>query len=218
MTGAAGRTGPMPRFHVCRDFLPAGEAPGLLEWALASEGAHRTSVVRGGRYDPATRSSSSVPIDVTDPLVRPIIDRVDAEQAELLARIGIKPFEVIHTQLELTAYNDGAFFRQHMDTFTGTGEGGRTRIVSGVYYLHRQPRAFEGGELRLYPFGATAAATATATDAVAGGGKGADVTPEHNSCVFFPSWALHEVLPVRCPTRRFEDSRFAISFWLNGRV
>jgi SM-20-related protein len=30
----------------------------------------------------------------------------------------------------------------------------------------------------------------------------------------FPSWVLHEVRPVSCPSKRFVDSRFAINCWL----
>jgi SM-20-related protein len=36
----------------------------------------------------------------------------------------------------------------------------------------------------------------------------------HNTFVVFPSWVLHEVLPVSCPTKQFIDSRFALNFWL----
>jgi Rps23 Pro-64 3,4-dihydroxylase Tpa1-like proline 4-hydroxylase len=48
----------------------------------------------------------------------------------------------------------------------------------------------------------------------AGEEGGADIAPEPNSLVLFPSWAPHEVLLVRCPSGRFEDSRFAINCWI----
>jgi hypothetical protein len=40
------------------------------------------------------------------------------------------------------------------------------------------------------------------------------VEPEHNSAVFFPSHLNHEVLPVTCRSKAFEDSRFAINVWI----
>ena len=125
----------------------------------------------------------------------------------LLEQLAVKPFELRTTELEISAYNDGAFFRRHIDTVTGVGGLDSHRIVSGVLYLHGQPRRFEGGELRIFPYGAFDAA----------GDEHLDVQPSANSCVFFPSWAPHEVRPVRCPSGQFQDSRFAINIWLKGR-
>jgi Rps23 Pro-64 3,4-dihydroxylase Tpa1-like proline 4-hydroxylase len=41
-----------------------------------------------------------------------------------------------------------------------------------------------------------------------------DIEPTNDTLVFFPSWFPHEVLPVACPSGRFEDSRFAINCWV----
>jgi len=98
-------------------------------------------------------------------------------------------------ELYVHAYNDGTFFRKHPDNHGGANW---RRRVSCVYYLHRRPRAFEGGTLVIY----------------SEGGRAFPVESVHNSIVFFPSSLVHEVLPVRCPTHRFEDSRFAINVWV----
>jgi SM-20-related protein len=100
-------------------------------------------------------------------------------------------------QLELYvhAYNDRTFFGKHPDNHGGANW---RRRVSCVYYLHRRPRAFEGGDLVIYgPCG-----------------NSFPVISLHNSIVFFPSSLLHEVLPVTCRSRQFEDSRFAINVWV----
>jgi Rps23 Pro-64 3,4-dihydroxylase Tpa1-like proline 4-hydroxylase len=77
------------------------------------------------------------------------------------------------------------------------------RTVSGVYYFYRQPKAFDGGELRLYAFGEEAFV---------------DIEPSENAFVAFPSFAAHEVLPVTCPSGAFEDSRFSVNCWLHCEV
>jgi SM-20-related protein len=41
-----------------------------------------------------------------------------------------------------------------------------------------------------------------------------EIEPANDRLVFFPSWFPHEVLPVVCPSGRFEDSRFAVNFWI----
>lgn len=65
----------------------------------------------------------------------------------------------------------------------------------------RRPRGFAGGELRLHPFSPD------------GARDWLDIEPEHNALLAFPSWAPHEVRPVNCPSRRFEESRFAVKVW-----
>ena len=110
---------------------------------------------------------------------------------------GIFGIDLADPQIELYvhAYNDGTRFARHSDAHGG---GNWRRRISCVYYLHRRPRAFEGGDLLVYD----------------GRGRAHPVAPEHNSAVFFPSDLLHEVLPVTCPSRAFADSRFAINIWI----
>jgi SM-20-related protein len=125
-----------------------------------------------------------------------------------LVRLSIKPFAIREPELEVSAYNDGAFFQPHIDTMTGQPGRDSCRMVSGVYYFQGQPKGFEGGELRLHRFGSRG-----------GDNEGhIDLAPIANSCLLFPSWAPHEVRPVRCPSGRFEDSRFAVNIWLHAAI
>jgi Rps23 Pro-64 3,4-dihydroxylase Tpa1-like proline 4-hydroxylase len=58
----------------------------------------------------------------------------------------------------------------------------------------------------------------TGVYSLAGGkvsGAFVDIEPANDTLVFFPSWYPHEVLPVSCPSGRFEDSRFAINCWVH---
>jgi Rps23 Pro-64 3,4-dihydroxylase Tpa1-like proline 4-hydroxylase len=75
--------------------------------------------------------------------------------------------------------------------------------LSGVYYFHARTNAFTGGALRLYPF------------AIGSTNRFIDVEPVHNSFAAFPSCVMHEVMPVRCPSRQFRDARFSINCWVH---
>ena len=101
-------------------------------------------------------------------------------------------------QLELLgqAYNEGGSFGKHSDADAG-GPNWQRRL-SGVYYVHREPRNFTGGALAIYQ---------RRTRYV--------VEPDHNSALFFPRDLVHEVLPVRCNSGAFEDSRFAVNVWIS---
>jgi len=94
------------------------------------------------------------------------------------------------------AYNDGGSFAKHSDASAG-GPNWQRRL-SGIYYLHARPRQFDGGGLAVYYRR----------------GKACVVEPDHNSAVFFPRDLVHEVLPVACDSRAFEDSRFAVNVWI----
>jgi Rps23 Pro-64 3,4-dihydroxylase Tpa1-like proline 4-hydroxylase len=121
--------------------------------------------------------------------------------------------EAAAVELELAAHGDGAHFHAHLDIPNGKhrkplgAEPGMDRILSAVYYFHREPKAFSGGDLRLFRFGAHPADGPVAEE------DRVDIAPLQNSLVAFPSWALHEVRPIQCPSQAFEDYRFAINCW-----
>jgi SM-20-related protein len=115
--------------------------------------------------------------------------------------VGVPPFVPEQIELELAAHRDGGFYRTHIDTHTGPAQegDGRDRMLTMVYYFHRTPRAFSGGEIALYPF--------------VPGGDPVLIEPADNRLVAFPSLALHEVRPVACPGDDWADARFAVNIW-----
>ena len=207
MSPGATPSGPLPPYSVHRAFLDEAACRRLLDKALGSEALFAASGVGGFGHNPEVRSSMSLAGEDWQEWFDLVGTRVRALVPELCLELRMKPFEVAGTELDVTCYNDGGFYRPHIDTVTGVRRGGSDRILSGVYYFHRSPRSFSGGALRLHPFGSS---EGSSTDWI-------DVEPEHNSLVVFPSWARHEVRPVSCPSRRFEDSRFAINCWLHAR-
>ncbi len=122
----------------------------------------------------------------------------------MFRQLGTTSFEPSKIELQIVAHGDGAFYTRHRDAnIFGSAALDNRRIISAVYYFHRIPKSFSGGLLRIYGF---AGQTETETFV--------DIEPENDTLVFFPSWFPHEVLPVVCPSGRFEDSRFAINCWV----
>jgi|CZKS01.1.fsa_nt_gi Rps23 Pro-64 3,4-dihydroxylase Tpa1-like proline 4-hydroxylase len=104
----------------------------------------------------------------------------------ILGELGL---EFGRIELQVTASNDGDYFRSHVD-----GGPDDTREITFVYFLHGEPRPFSGGELKIHD---------------------STVTPCGDTLVLFPSNSVHEVLPVHVPSRQFADSRFTVNGWIH---
>lgn len=107
-------------------------------------------------------------------------------------------------EAEVVAHLDGGCFGAHTDD----GYGHQGRLLTCVYYLHRRPRSFSGGELLLHD--------------VPGRGGGEEpvsftrIPPHDNSAVFFAADVRHEVLPVTCARADPLDGRVSVNLWFHG--
>lgn len=189
----------MPHLRIA-DFLPEDEHAALLDWALANEARFVPAGLAGGLVKPEVRRAAS--LRDLGPLAAPLEARIRAAVPDWIAALRVTPFDVHEVELELAAHNDGAHFLLHSDTYTTDQPARGDRMLSAVYYFHREPKRFEGGCLRLHRIGAQE------------GDEGLDVAPEQNSLVVFPSWGPHEVMLVSCPSGAFADSRFAVNCWV----
>jgi len=121
------------------------------------------------------------------------------EYATICLNLKIDKFDIDDIEIQLTAHNDGDYYLWHKDT----GEGKlKARVITFVYYFHREPKQYSGGELGIYPDHAIPVI----------------VTPENNSMVFFNSSILHEVKPVICPGGIFENGRFTLNGWIKKKI
>jgi SM-20-related protein len=191
----------MPPYLVFHDFLDEDMVAGLLEYTIANKAAFQPTMVGSEkrRPDPAIRVSLATrDLGSFKPILRA---KFLALIPDLVAKLQATPVDTPKLELQLVAHGDGAFYKRHIDTKTASGAN-NIRVLSGVYYFHVQPKAFTGGALRLYAIGDPSMTTF------------ADIEPEHNTLLVFPSWVLHEVMPVSCPSHRFVDSRFAINCWV----
>ncbi|MFC0600396.1 2OG-Fe(II) oxygenase [Streptomyces palmae] len=194
---------------VCRitDFLGERASAALLERAVAAAyGALAPSTVDGTQVIPKVRRSRSGLLAVPE-----LLEAIDEVLPAVERTLGISCADT-EPSYGLNVHNDGDFYRAHQDT-RGVGYSAN-RLLTFVYYLHRRPRPFLGGELRVFD-------VALPLDS-GRAGKWEDRTwqdwePEHDSIVFFRPTAWHEVRKVECPSGRPEDSRFAINGWLCAR-
>ncbi|MEB3342013.1 2OG-Fe(II) oxygenase [Okeania sp.] len=122
----------------------------------------------------------------------------------VLERLNHPNFSVSNIVIQLTAHNDGCFYTIHSDANT---EMTATRKMTYVYYFYQQPKSFSGGELVIYE-------TKVQGNNLFKHNDFKVIEPHNNSIIFFPSRYLHEVLPVSCPTKEFEHSRFTFNGWI----
>jgi SM-20-related protein len=193
-------------------FLPHRIFPGwlgetaaarLLAYSLAAETRFAPTKLAdhgAGRLDDVVRHSSV--LKDLGAFAGPLRRKALALQADLETAFEMQHTPANSTQLEMVAHGDGAFYLPHTDTFTGDEytPGGRRRMTM-VYYLHRQPRRFTGGRLRLFD---------------RAGEQSIEIEPTHDSLLVFPSSARHEVETISCPGGAFADGRFAVNIWLCG--
>jgi SM-20-related protein len=195
---------------IFENFLLKKELAALLKYTLSREADFLSSLVEYQGPDEEAVSHkyrrSRVLYDLgsyRNLIIAPISNRLP----EVLEKLSHPSFPVSSIEAEITASNDGDFFRRHSDN---TEEPIREREISYVYYFHREPKGFTGGQLRIYDSrfenGRYVAADSFKT-----------IFPRQNRIVFFPSSLVHELSPVHCRSRSFADSRFTLNGWVRKK-
>jgi len=133
-----------------------------------------------------------------------IVERIKAVLPSVLEKLGMKEFSITAVEAQITASNDGDFFHFHSDN---GADHVSSRHLTFVYFFHREPKQFEGGELRIHD-------AALDGDEYVSSGSYQAVIPQQNQIVFFPCELMHEVTAVRCTSAQFADSRFTLNGWL----
>jgi Rps23 Pro-64 3,4-dihydroxylase Tpa1-like proline 4-hydroxylase len=133
-----------------------------------------------------------------------ILERIKTVLPQVLDKLGMEEFSIADVEAQVTASNDGDFFHFHSDNGS---DRVASRYLTFVYFFHREPRQFEGGELRIHD--------ARLKDGTYGSdGSYETIVPQQNQIVFFPCELLHEITPVNCASQNFADSRFTLNGWL----
>lgn len=182
------------------DFLSTDEWSRLLDYTLTQQSAFTPSTTSTNESD--YRQSMilhSLP-EFSELMVKRILSIIPNLHREL----ELDPFIVSQVETELTAHNDGNYYKIHNDN--GSWET-TNRELTYVYYFYREPKPFSGGELVIYE-------TKTENNSYVKGDSFKIIEPRNNSVIVFPSRYLHEVLPVRCPSQSFADSRFTVNGWI----
>jgi len=177
--------GPVP-FLRLNDFLSNDQVTAI--WAKIALGAYdmvpsKVGYAELSRVDPAVRGSRAMRDSRPfGPLIRPAVE--SALAATGAARLfGLEADRLSPPDLSVTLHGPGDMYVPHVDR----GEGYDTRRLSYVYYLHREPKAFTGGDLVLLDGGSDALAYTR-------------LSPVANSLVLFPSDRVHGVTRLgSCP-------------------
>jgi 2OG-Fe(II) oxygenase superfamily len=193
---------------VLDEFLAPQELDDLVCYALEHEGDFHSSEVISPSGEPGivdyNHRRSRVLLDLGKH-ERVILDRIEGVLPQVLEQLGIEAFPVTRVETQITASNDGDFFRVHSDDAQASIA---SRRLTFVYFFHREPRQFEGGELRIHDSEGDDELNFSA-------GSYQSIVPQQNQIVFFPCSMMHEITPVNCPSRAFADSRFTLNGWLH---
>lgn len=195
------------RCIVLEEFLAPDELDRLTRFALEHEAGFALSEVvepsaEAGVVDYEHRRSR-VLMDLQE-YQDLIVNRIKSVLPQVLSRLGMEEFDISAVEAQMTASNDGDFFRFHSDN---SSDRVASRSLTFVYFFHREPRQFEGGELRLHD-------ARLEEERYVSQGTYQTIVPEQNQIVFFPCELLHEITPVKCPSGLFADSRFTLNGWL----
>jgi len=192
---------------VLDEFLAAQEVEELMRFTLAHEADFNNSEVVSPtevsgvvNYD---HRRSRVLMDLAHHQDI-MLERVQAVLPQVLRKLGMEEFSIAGVEAQVTASNDGDFFHFHCDN---SSQQVASRHLTFVYFFHREPRQFEGGELRIHDARLEGGAYVSQ-------GSYQTIVPQQNQIVFFPCELLHEITPVKCPSQRFSDSRFTLNGWL----
>ena len=185
------------------DFLTVAEQQQLLSYALQHEADFVPSRVTTN--EPGYRKSSVIDRLGHAEISTLFVNRLKAYLPYILRVFNLASFPIGEIEMQLTAHNDGHYFKPHPDNGC---EQTRGREVTYVYYFYREPKAFSGGELRLYDGRMENGAYVPAESFNL-------IEPRNNRLIVFPSRCQHEVFPIQCATGAFADSRFTVNGWIH---
>jgi Rps23 Pro-64 3,4-dihydroxylase Tpa1-like proline 4-hydroxylase len=189
------------------DFLTPGENLNLLDFAIAREAKFAASSVTSN--EKGHRSSKVLYEIQASKWQEVFMRRLQIHLPHIYRALGIAPFETGRFEIQLTASNDGDFFRLHADSAHERKEVS-TRRVTYVYYMNREPKPFSGGGLIIYG----SWPDSRNPDSIRSARR---FEPRNNTLVAFLSHRPHELELVRCPSGEFADSRFTVNGWLHPK-
>ena len=199
--GLRATPGLMPCHRILPDFLPTDDAARFLAYAVTHRDSFKPTKTRAAA-DAAVREQirTSVGTRRLGAFGDILSTALHQHLPELFTGAGIKPFVPDGLDLQCVAHNDGGFYKRHIDTQTVESVD-HLRVLTAVYYMHRTPKAYTGGTLRLYAIGGPRNEAFT------------DIEPAHNTLVVFPAFTPHEVLPVQCRSNDVADARYSVNCW-----
>ncbi|MEI6331240.1 MAG: 2OG-Fe(II) oxygenase [Pseudanabaena sp.] len=182
------------------NFLPESQVTELLRYSINKQPEFEPTT--NSASDPNYRRSFFLPY--FPEFSESIIKMIWKITPQIITHLGINNFAIDQIESQMTAHNHGNYYKLHNDS--GSPDSAK-RVLTYVYYYHREPKPFTGGELIIYDSKIENGYAVAASSFKA-------IEPTNNTIIFFPSYCMHEVLPVNCPSEYFSDSRFTINGWV----
>ncbi|MEM7015290.1 MAG: 2OG-Fe(II) oxygenase [Verrucomicrobiota bacterium] len=187
---------PAPHFWVS-NFLTPDELEQIWNLATDPKAPFEKSTVSSGKVN---RRASLVMYEASiQPAIDLILPKVHQQLPKALDAFHLPRFQISREELQLTWHGDGHFFTPHIDS----GGSYASRRITFVYYFHREPKPYSGGDLIL---------------ADLEGSSFTRLAPYHNRIVFFPSKCWHQVTKVSLESEDWLDGRFTLNGWLHERI
>jgi SM-20-related protein len=183
------------------DFLTTDENKAVIDYAIGKRPAFKPSTVEGGA--PGYRHSQV--LFKLDDLEIDFEGKVREILPDVTGYFGLGLPVDFTFEMQMTTHSDGGYFKIHNDNGSPNTA---SRFLTYVYYFHQEPVAFSGGQLRLYDDSRVEAWNWVPVATFA------EIKPQNNMLLFFPSRHYHEVLPTLCRTDHFADGRFTINGWV----
>jgi len=185
-------------------FLNQEEHNHLLNFLTQKRKAFRSSEVAVQDY-PNPRSSLVLYEPDLAEIQAFFTTRVHAQLPHVFPRLGLEPFTPGRTEMQMVSHLDGDYYTLHRDS--RDLDVYRDRRLSYVYYFHKEPATFQGGDLLLYDTDEQNDRCSQVFTAL---------EPVNNSIVFFPSHYYHEVTPVSSTSLDLIHCRNALNGWMHG--
>lgn len=182
-------------------FLSREENEAVMAYALRKRCEFRASGVEGG----AQGYRESQVLFELDDLVVDVGARVREIVPDAARYFGLPLPADYEFEMQMTTHGDGGHFRIHNDN---SSERTAARFLTYIYYFSREPLPFSGGKLRLYDDSRIDASSWVPMATFA------EIKPENNMLLFFPSRYFHEVMPTLCRTTEFASGRFTLNGWI----
>jgi SM-20-related protein len=195
-----GRITPAPYIRV-PDFLTKEENAAVMAFAMRKEPEFTASGVESGvldyRHSQVLMKLNDLGVDFEGRLREVLPDAANY--------FGMHLPEDYRLEMQMTVHGDSDYFKIHNDNATPRTAA---RFLTYVYYFSREPRPFSGGQLRLYDDSQVDPSSWVPVASYA------EIAPQNNMLVFFPSRCFHEVMPTVRQTEEFANGRFTINGWI----
>jgi len=187
-----------PLFHTVDSAMPEDWLAAAGQWLFSK----RDKFTRGGddqglvrfNYEWCDLDKNPDATDLLAPLKKKIIAQIGDKA--VLDKLAVPEFDLRYLEMHATMHHHGSHFTWHDDAPGYDQEIVPSRRVTFCYYMHSDPKMFEGGELEFL--------------------DGTQVAPQNNRLVLFHPVQQHKVNKVNCWSSHFLHGRWCIMGWIHG--